>query len=234
MSTINKRRAKKAMLLLLGVSSVAAMGLIVSHGNDNQIDNDNITTNDKDLSTNSLEDIDKDPVGEIYEDNIQQNKKQLVSKQSARPPNEEISIIEVENTLSELDQFEKIKVMATGYTAGVESTGKDPSHPEYGITYSGVYVQRDINSISTIAADLDIFPLGTILYIPNYGYGIVADKGSAIKGKKIDLFFETVEDVYSQWGKKEVEVYVIKRGNGKVTESVLESYTRVAMVNVAM
>ncbi len=27
---------------------------------------------------------------------------------------------------------------ATGYTSGIESTGKRPGHPEYGITYSGV------------------------------------------------------------------------------------------------
>src|SRR3954470_19834263 len=36
------------------------------------------------------------------------------------------------------------KVLATGYTAGYESTGKGPNHPEYGITYSGVSVKRDL------------------------------------------------------------------------------------------
>jgi len=111
-------------------------------------------------------------------------------------------------------------VVATGYTAGYESTGKTPDHPQYGITYSGVKVKRDL--YSTIAADLNVFPLGTILFILGYGYGVVTDKGSAIKGNKIDLYFETVEDVYSQWGKKTVEVYVVKMGNGKVTDEDLE------------
>ncbi len=118
-------------------------------------------------------------------------------------------------------KVQTVKVMATGYTAGYESTGKKPSHPQYGITYSGVKVRRDKNTISTIAADLKVFPLGTILYIPGYGYGVVADKGSAIKGNKIDLYFKTTKQVFKEWGKKEVEVQVIRKGNGKLTEAML-------------
>lgn len=108
------------------------------------------------------------------------------------------------------------KVVATGYTAGIESTGKTESHPSYGITFSGVPVTRDL--YSTIAADPAVFPIGTVLYIPGYGYGVVADTGSAIKGNKIDLYFETVEDVYNEWGKKETDVHVIKWGKGALTE----------------
>jgi 3D (Asp-Asp-Asp) domain-containing protein len=115
-----------------------------------------------------------------------------------------------------------VKVVATGYTAGYESTGKKPSHPQYGITYSGVKVQRNKNKVSTIAADPKVFPLGSILYIPGYGYGVVADTGSAIKGHKIDLYFATTKQVYKEWGKKDVEVQVIKRGNGKCTEKLLK------------
>ncbi|WP_426249288.1 3D domain-containing protein [Paenibacillus pabuli] len=114
------------------------------------------------------------------------------------------------------------KVTATGYTAGVESTGKGPKHPQYGITYSGVKVRRDKETVSTIAADPKLFPMGSILYIPGYGYGIVADTGSAIKGNKIDLYFPTTKQVYKEWGKKDVEVQVIKQGAGKCTEKMLE------------
>ncbi|MBL4966291.1 3D domain-containing protein [Bacillus halotolerans] len=111
------------------------------------------------------------------------------------------------------------KVTATGYTAGVESTGKKPGDPLYGLTYSGVKVKRDL--YSTVAADPSVFPIGTILFIPNYGLGVVADTGSAIKGNRIDLYFETVHDVYNEWGKKTLDVYVIKKGTGKVTEDEL-------------
>lgn len=118
------------------------------------------------------------------------------------------------------------KVTATGYTAGIESTGKGPKHPQYGITYSGVKVRRDKETVSTIAADPKLFPLGSILYIPGYGYGIVADTGSAIKGNKIDLYFPTTKQVYKEWGKKDVEVQVIKQGGGKCTEQMLDELSQ--------
>ncbi|WP_100373900.1 3D domain-containing protein [Bacillus sp. FJAT-45037] len=111
------------------------------------------------------------------------------------------------------------RVIATGYTAGYESTGKNPGHPGYGITYSGVEVHRDL--YSTIAADPSVFPIGTILFIPGYGYGVVADTGSAIKGHIIDLYYDTVDEVFNKWGKRELEVYVIERGDGKLTAEEL-------------
>jgi 3D (Asp-Asp-Asp) domain-containing protein len=120
-----------------------------------------------------------------------------------------------------IENFPKETVIATGYTAGVESTGKTPEHPQYGVTYSGVKVKRDL--YSTIAADINVYPIGTILWIPDYGFGVVADIGGAINGNKIDLYFQTVEDVYSQWGKREVEVYIIEKGNGTLTEDVLHN-----------
>ncbi|WP_163536582.1 3D domain-containing protein [Gracilibacillus sp. YIM 98692] len=119
----------------------------------------------------------------------------------------------------DFSEYETKKVVATGYTAGVESTGKSPDHPAYGITYSGVKVTRDL--YSTIAADLSVFPIGTILFIPDYGYGVVADKGGAITGNKIDLYYPTVEEVYEKWGKKEVSVYVIEYGDGNLTEEAI-------------
>jgi 3D (Asp-Asp-Asp) domain-containing protein len=120
----------------------------------------------------------------------------------------------------DLSIYESLEVMATGYTAGIESTGKSSGHPQYGITYSGVRVRKAM--VSTIAADTKVFPLGTLLYIPGYGYGLVADTGSAIKGNKIDLFYLNKKEVYDNWGKKKVNVYVLKRGDGKVTEEMLD------------
>jgi 3D (Asp-Asp-Asp) domain-containing protein len=71
-----------------------------------------------------------------------------------------------------------------------------------------------------------VFPLGTILFIPGYGYGVVADTGSAIKGHKIDLYFETVKQVYDQWGKQKVDVKVVQWGDGDVNESDLDELNR--------
>ncbi|MBN2161386.1 MAG: 3D domain-containing protein [Pontiellaceae bacterium] len=52
-----------------------------------------------------------------------------------------------------------------------------------GVTSSGATVRP-----GTIAADTSIYPYGTIMYIPGYGYGRVEDTGGAIKGKHIDLY----------------------------------------------
>lgn len=163
---------------------------------------------------------------QLYQNELQERKtiieeKQLLMKRSRATyvSSAEISAPETLEEAIDFSQYPKKKVIATGYTAGIESTGKTKDHPQYGITYSGVKVKRDL--YSTIAADLSVFPLGTILYIPDYGYGVVADIGGAIKGNKIDLYFETVEDVYNEWGKQEVTVYVIEEGQGNVSDEQL-------------
>jgi 3D (Asp-Asp-Asp) domain-containing protein len=124
----------------------------------------------------------------------------------------------VPNLNQDLSRLEAVEVVATGYYAGKESTGKNPGHPEYGVTYSGMKVKRNKNALSTIAADPAVFPIGTVLWIPGYGYGVVADTGSAIKGNRIDLYFETKDQVYKEWGKKTLNVFIVKKGGGKITE----------------
>lgn len=119
-----------------------------------------------------------------------------------------------------LKNLPQLDVIATGYTAGVESTGKTPQDPSYGMTYSGVHVKRDL--YSTVAADPAVFPIGTILYIPDYGFGVVADTGSAINGHKLDLYYQTVDDVYEQWGKRKIKVYMIEKGDGSLSEQKME------------
>lgn len=210
LSTKTKQRAKKITLLVLGVSSIATLGFLASEH----------------IDFSDTSDLNADPNNVTDANNNLINNEELPPDVSALKG--KISSYEIPNIV----QYEKVRVLATGYTAGIESTGKDPSHPSYGITYSGVYVRRD--TYSTIAADLNVFPLGTILYIPGYGYGVVADIGAAIKGHKIDLYFETVEDVYNQWGKRQVDVYIIKKGNGKLTEQILNQYNKSAAVNAAM
>lgn len=122
-----------------------------------------------------------------------------------------------------MQQYKSVEITATGYYAGKESTGKSPGDPEYGITFSGMSVKRDKDGISTIAADPKVFPIGTVLFIPGYGYGIVADTGSGIRGKKIDLYYETKEQVYQEWGKKDVTVYIVKTGPGKLTKEIWQN-----------
>lgn len=93
----------------------------------------------------------------------------------------------------------KIRVNATAYTADLN----------FGITASGTRVKRDANGYSSIAVDPRVIPLGSKLYIPQYGYGIAEDTGGAIKGNRIDLFFAS-ESECENWGIQGVDVYILK------------------------
>ncbi|MGL5151203.1 MAG: 3D domain-containing protein [Clostridium sp.] len=76
------------------------------------------------------------------------------------------------------------------------------------ITAMGTVPVRDPNGISTVAVDPTVIPLGSKLYIPNYGYAIAADTGGIIKGMKIDLFMNSYEEAYS-FGRRNITVHLI-------------------------
>ncbi len=62
----------------------------------------------------------------------------------------------------------------------------------------------------TIAADTKYYPFGTRMYIPGYGWGVVEDRGGAIKGiDRIDLYFDSHSDAL-QWGRRKVYVTIEK------------------------
>ena len=92
-----------------------------------------------------------------------------------------------------------ITVKATAYSA-------DEMNNTY--TASGLKTVRDPNGYSTIAVDPRIIPMGTKLYVEGYGYAIAADKGSAIKGKFIDVFFNTNKEALN-WGVKYIKVQLL-------------------------
>ena len=88
-------------------------------------------------------------------------------------------------------------VTLTAYTAGVESTGKSEGHPLYGITASGAKVQEG----RTIAVDPKVIPIGWWVYIEGIGLRRAEDTGGAIKGNKIDVFYES-ESYAKKFGRK--------------------------------
>ena len=108
-------------------------------------------------------------------------------------------------------RFKKaIYMSATAYDATFESTGKNPDHPLYGITRSGTQVRPGV-----VAVDPKVIPLGTKLYVKSldgsadYGFASAEDTGGAIKGNKIDLYYESPE-VVRKFGRKNVLVYILE------------------------
>ncbi|TDF94534.1 LysM peptidoglycan-binding domain-containing protein [Paenibacillus piri] len=93
----------------------------------------------------------------------------------------------------------------TAYTAGVESTGKSASHPQYGITYSGSKAEEG----RTIAVDPAIIPLGSTVYIDGVGIRTAEDTGSAVRGARIDVFMDDVSQAIHFGVKRNVKVYVL-------------------------
>lgn len=85
-----------------------------------------------------------------------------------------------------LEKIAVRRMRITHYTAGYESTGKYPSDPTYGVTASGFKVFRGV-----VSADRSI-PFGTIVYDERYGWGIVLDRGGAIRGNKLDFYEPSV------------------------------------------
>ena len=59
----------------------------------------------------------------------------------------------------------------------------------------------------TVAVDTRVFPFGTKMYIPGYGNGVAADRGTAIIGKIIDIWFPTCAQARA-WGRKTLTITV--------------------------
>lgn len=60
----------------------------------------------------------------------------------------------------------------------------------------------------TVAADTKFYRFGTRMYVPGYGWGVVEDRGSAIKGpERIDVYFNSHQEALA-WGRKKVNVQI--------------------------
>jgi uncharacterized protein YabE (DUF348 family)/3D (Asp-Asp-Asp) domain-containing protein len=96
-------------------------------------------------------------------------------------------------------------VTLTAYSAGVASTGKGAEHPQYGLTASGTRVMEG----RTIAVDPTVIPLGWWVYIDGLGFRRAEDIGSAVKGNKVDVYFDS-NDYANRFGmKRGYTIYVI-------------------------
>jgi 3D (Asp-Asp-Asp) domain-containing protein len=87
----------------------------------------------------------------------------------------------------------------------VVAYGRNKGKPKkVGITAAGT-----VADWGTIAADTSIYPFGTVMYIPGYGWGRVEDIGGGIEGMHIDLFFPSHREAL-EWGREWKEVKVWK------------------------
>ena len=102
-------------------------------------------------------------------------------------------------------KFTLDNVELTAYTAGFESTGKNPGEPDYGLTASGTTVSEG----RTIAVDPTVIPMGWWVYIEGVGYRKAEDTGGVIQGNIIDVYIEDLNKATKFGRKYGNTVYVI-------------------------
>lgn len=149
-----------------------------------------------------------------YEDGVEVAR-QLVSETILQNPVNMIieygTVPNFRNSRGEVVRYSKVlDVRATAYTASLKDTGKAPGHPLFGITATGMKARKGV-----IAVDPKVIPLYTKLYVeildpdtPDYGFCIAGDVGGAIKGNKIDLYYDSQEYV-DRFGVKKARVYIL-------------------------
>jgi 3D (Asp-Asp-Asp) domain-containing protein len=99
-----------------------------------------------------------------------------------------------------------VKTMTvTAYCPCRKCTNKDPNHPTYRTTKNGYKIQQ---GDKLAAADKSI-PFGTLIDIPGYGTVPVLDRGGAITGDRLDVFFDSHKEA-EKWGVQILEVGILK------------------------
>jgi len=95
---------------------------------------------------------------------------------------------------------EVLYMEATGYDPGPRSCGRYAS----GYTAVGLRAGEGV-----VAVDPRVIPLGTRLYVEGYGECVAADVGGAIKGRRIDLGFDSYREAMN-WGRRMVRVRILE------------------------
>lgn len=81
--------------------------------------------------------------------------------------------------------------------------------------YEGITAIGSLARVGAVAVDPRYIPLGTKMYIVSndgqyvYGYCVAEDTGGLIKGYKIDLYFDTVDECW-EFGVRTCTVYVLR------------------------
>lgn len=92
----------------------------------------------------------------------------------------------------------------TGRFLMMVATGYSPEEPGLSdATASGLKARHGV-----VAVDPRVIPLGTRVHVEGYGYAIAGDTGSAIKGMRIDLCFDRLEEC-NAYGKRTVRVEIL-------------------------
>ena len=103
---------------------------------------------------------------------------------------------------------------------GKTASGTEPIEPQPGLFSSDtikhpwmipfrlIFPWLWLHHDGTIAADTRYYPFGTRIYVPGYGWGVVEDRGGAIKGPtRLDLYHDS-HSTALKWGRRHMKVRI--------------------------
>lgn len=126
----------------------------------------------------------------------QEASRQLAFAEVIEPPVDRVVMIGSGMTVSRggenIRYSSTLDLLATGYTYTGSNTASGIA-PHYGVA----------------AVDPGVIKMGTRLYVEGYGYATALDRGGAIMGNRIDLFFESYGEAM-RWGSRRVKAYVLE------------------------
>ncbi len=138
-----------------------------------------------------------------YEDGRQVSSTEL-KKEVVRRPTPEVVQVGTAGTVviggQKVRFLKAFKMRATAYEPGPISCGASAD----GYTCLGLRATKGI-----VAVDPHVIPFWTKVYVEGYGYAVAGDSGSAIKGQRIDVCFDTYAEAIA-WGVRNVKVYILE------------------------
>lgn len=138
-----------------------------------------------------------------YEDGVEASREEKTRKNVSQPMNQVVlvgTLREVSRGGSQIRFERAVQVLSTAYCPCTICCGPNAS----GYTRSGLKAGKGV-----IAVDPRIIPLGTRVYVDGYGYAVAGDTGSAIKGSRIDVCFDTHQEALA-WGMRNLKVYILE------------------------
>jgi uncharacterized protein YabE (DUF348 family) len=134
----------------------------------------------------------------VYKDGVESSRKVKSTKVISEPQNK--VVVEGTGTIyasrgGNVSGKRQLACSATAYSGGKgTSSGRKPGRVEGGL--------------STIAVDPTVIPMGSKVYVEGYGYAVASDTGTAIKGNRIDLYFDSYKES-CDWGLRQVQLSII-------------------------
>ncbi|MEK5521022.1 ubiquitin-like domain-containing protein [Heyndrickxia sp. FSL W8-0423] len=142
---------------------------------------------------------------EVTKENGKEVSRKLINEKTLKESKEKIVNVGTKVVTAQVSRGEseaggtEYYVSSTAYTANCNGCS--------GQTATGINLHSNPN-LKIIAVDPNFIPLGTKVYVEGYGYAVAADTGGAIKGRKIDVFFNNNSQAY-RWGRKQVKIRIL-------------------------